>query len=533
MIVGGGPSGLATAIALARRRWPNIEVWERLKRPPNPSDAAVWGDPARSYNVGVSGRGQMALETLGCLDRVLGYCKRVNGRMDWTPGDAEGKVRLSDKKYATQVIQRDRLVAALLEEIEEKYSDSVSVAHETACASVEWLPRGGATLVREPSAIGPGAACEDDGSCEDEEPEVESAEGTEGRENSLSSSSSSSSSGKIRTTELSVPFVVGAEGASRRNAVMRAMADDPSCGTTLVRLPDTNPRVYKTIPIELPAPEFRDDLNYSARTRDGVALECLPTKEGMLVGILLVKPGDLETTSKLESLDTLRAYFDENFPMFAPYVSDEELAKTASRPLSTLPTFSYAGGRCLHRDAGPDSFASETDRANASIDEEEPGGAVLLGDAIHTVKPYFGLGVNSAFEDVCVLNEELDRCEKAPNGVWTAALAAFSKRRAEDAEALVRISRQFDGGFLTFVLPLILDGIFHKLAPKLFEPNTIQMMQREDWTFARVGRRKRADRIAQAAIVTVILGALASLIAFAARFVWGMVVKTIARGGVA
>ena len=58
-----------------------------------------------------------------------------------------------------------------------------------------WLPRGGATLVREPSAIGPGAACEDDGACEDEEPEVESAEGTEGRENSLSSSSSSSSSG--------------------------------------------------------------------------------------------------------------------------------------------------------------------------------------------------------------------------------------------------------------------------------------------------------------------------------------------------
>ena len=46
-------------------------------------------------------------------------------------------------------------------------------------------------------------------------------------------------------------------------------------------------------------------------------------------------------------------------------------------------------------------------------------------------------------------------------------------------------------------------------------------------------RRKRADRIAQAAIVTVILGALASLVAFAARFVWGMVAKTIARGGVA
>ena len=43
-----------------------------------------------------------------------------------------------------------------------------------------------------------------------------------------------------------------------------------------------------------------DGKTYSAkvidtRTKDGVALECLPTKEGMLVGILLVKPGDAKT----------------------------------------------------------------------------------------------------------------------------------------------------------------------------------------------------------------------------------------------
>lgn len=34
--------------------------------------------------------------------------------------------------------------------------------------------------------------------------------------------------------------------------------------------------------------------------------------------------------------------------------------------------------------------------------------AVLAGDAIKSVKPYFGLGVNTAFED-CV---ELDRCAR-------------------------------------------------------------------------------------------------------------------------
>ena len=54
-------------------------------------------------------------------------------------------------------------------------------------------------------------------------------------------------------------------------------------------------------------------------------------------------------------------------------------------------------------------------------------------------------------------------------------------------KALVDISRGLDGGFLTFVLPIILDGIFHKLAPALFMPNVIQMMLNPDWSFSAVG----------------------------------------------
>lgn len=67
VIVGGGPTGLACAIMLARRGWTNIEVWERLRRPPAPT-AVEWGDPNRSYCIGISGRGQIALE------RLVGRC---------------------------------------------------------------------------------------------------------------------------------------------------------------------------------------------------------------------------------------------------------------------------------------------------------------------------------------------------------------------------------------------------------------------------------------------------------------------------
>ena len=81
----------------------------------------------------------------------------------------------------------------------------------------------------------------------------------------------------------------------------------------------------------------------------------------------------------------------------------------------------------------------------------------------------------------------------------------FSKERAGEAEALVKISRDLDRpgklGFVTFILPIILDAIFHKLAPKVFEVNTISMLQRQGYGFRRVGRRKRLDRIGQAAII--------------------------------
>ena len=69
----------------------------------------------------------------------------------------------------------------------------------------------------------------------------------------------------------------------------------------------------------------------------------MPTKEGLLVGILLVKPGDKETCAKLESRESLRKYFDEDFPMFTDFVTDEDLELMAKRPLSTLPTFAYCG----------------------------------------------------------------------------------------------------------------------------------------------------------------------------------------------
>lgn len=85
------------------------------------------------------------------------------------------------------------------------------------------------------------------------------------------------------------------------------------------------------------------------------------------------------------------------------------------------------------------------------------------------------------------------------------AVHHFSKQRAEESKALVQISRELDRpgvlGLFTFVFPLILDSIFNKMAPQIFSPNTIAMLQKSENTFRGLRRRKRFDRLGQFATI--------------------------------
>ena len=416
VIVGAGPTGLVTAIMLARRGWKNIRVLEKRNKPEKANNTDVWGDPQRSYNIGLSARGQLALQRYDLLDVATEYAKRVKGRCDF---DKDGKPveKLVQKKFDTQVIPRDRLVAAFLEEVERNYSDAITVEHGLAVNSCTFSESGDKATLEIFECKADGDYCD-----------------TEAKE-------------KIETS-----LVIGAEGnaGKRGSAVIRAMDESKMCKTKMVKLKERieSTRVYKIIPIELPN-GYRTD----------------PKK--------------------------LREYLDSDFPMFSKMVSDENVEKIAKSKFSGLPNFQYAGG-ALHLGSC----------------------AGLIGDAIHTVKPYFGMGVNSAFEDVTVLED----CIENAKGDSKIFLPQYSKKRAADAKALVEISHGFDGGFLTFVLPLILDSIFNRIAPWLFMPNTIQMLQKDDWSFVQTSRRKRFDRTLQVAILASLFGGSVKVLMMLVKF---------------
>ena len=487
VVVGGGPSGLFASIMLARRGYENVKVIEKRSKPPPPSSSSCttevpcdaiselsasdssispWCDGTRSYQLGIGSMGQHALHEMQCLQSVQNYAQPVRGRYDWMPDATtfnDGKLKLSEKKATTIVMQRDRLCAALVEVIEQNYAHAVELLFNHDCTNIVWNGKRNHSLQNEERRK--------------EVPRIQltlsPTEEIESRTNDLDECHK-------KYMEYGCEFLIGADGCK---SVLQKPYMLSGFRAYRYHNQDCNTRVYKRILLHLrDDPEMRSDVNYSARNKKGVVVEGLPLKDtSIVVALVLFKPDD----QAILSLDTPAKafeYFKLNFPMIVDLIRYEDLEQFANSRPSTLPSFSHAGP-ILH---------------NVSCD------TVLIGDAIHTVKPYFGLGVNAGFEDVMILNE----CLTSTNDAIEDAVKKFSERRGKDAVSLVDVSRTLDGGFLTFVLPLIVDNIFHKLLPQVFRPNTIRLLQDETVRFSAIAGIKRRDRLLQFTCITSVIGAI-------------------------
>ena len=198
------------------------------------------------------------------------------------------------------------------------------------------------------------------------------------------------------------------------NPIQKLIAEKPF---QVRRYEDDNRRVYKTIPMKIPN-DWRPDLNYSARTKDGrVNYDALPAdRNGNYCGVFLIRETDEFAASDTDPVK-FRQLLDENLPQFSPLIDDETVKEVAKKPPSYLPSFRYAGPRL-----------NQGDRT------------LILGDSAHTVKPYFGLGANSALEDVKFLEEAIDATEDIPSAVHL-----FSKKGQRNQSLLSNFQENWIG----------------------------------------------------------------------------------------
>ena len=493
VVCGGGPAGLLSSIMLAQRfaaNAPNkrtIHVLEASSTPPlSLNEDNLWNTNdalARHYTLGVFGRGRRALEHFGVWNSTVESIAQVLvGSQSWrsntTSVDNSNNATLFADQGREEIyaLPRDKLVSALYQHIREEYPSEIVFHFGKSVMPLDFEHSNGTSVLLKV---------------------IDEEHQTKG----------------LVTTD----FLIGSDGAARtvankieqveqtewkqKSPFQRLISGHRPFAVT--RFDDTNPRVYKTIPVQLPR-DWRRDIGYSASNSNDkdrrYTIVSLPSNtEGGLCAVLLMKEGDPMAQPNTDPKE-LRAILDQHLPVFSNLVDDSVVAAVAQKKPSNFPFFRYAGPR-LHKGYR----------------------TVILGDACHSVKPYNGLGVNSAFEDVHILSDILERnlsrdnptmgdqttsstTSNNDNFYWKSVVESFSKTRAKDCKAMVKLSRAGDRssriGFLSFLIPLLVDAFFHKVFPTVFTPPTPGLIHNVEYRFHQVAVRKRWERLVQACILT-------------------------------
>jgi kynurenine 3-monooxygenase len=215
--------------------------------------------------------------------------------------------------------------------------------------------------------------------------------------------------------------------------------------------------------------------------RKSFMMIALPNPDGSFTCTLFWEFEGPRSFATTKTDDDLRRFFDEEFPDAVP------LLPTLLEDFRNNPTGSLVTIRCepwYYRDR-----------------------VCLLGDAAHAVVPFYGQGMNAAFEDCIVLDQCL---AKIPDD-RERAFAEYFERRKENADALADLAI---GNFIemrdktasrTFRAKKKLDHLLEAALPGLYLP-LYTMITFTRVPYAQAARRARLqDRILYTALVTLVL----------------------------
>ena len=139
----------------------------------------------------------------------------------------------------------------------------------------------------------------------------------------------------------------------------------------------------------------------------------LPNFDGSFTCTLFLAFEGENSFENLTDEESLMKFFQTNFPDAIP------LMPTLVEDFFTNPTGNLGTIKCLPWNVG--------------------GKALLLGDSAHAMVPFYGQGMNCAFEDCRVLDSLI---EKHGTADWEAVFAEFTAERKPNADAICDLAEE-------------------------------------------------------------------------------------------
>jgi kynurenine 3-monooxygenase len=207
-----------------------------------------------------------------------------------------------------------------------------------------------------------------------------------------------------RTSELTYDALIGSDGA--HSAVRRALVES---GCVVEEIHSMR-HGYLELSISRECARRLERQALHIWPRNDHMLVALPNADGSFTATLFFPIEDDPGNDLLHTRDTLLSVFCEKFPEAISLVRD-------------LPTALVANpfGRLFTTKCQPWSNAESV---------------LLIGDAAHTMAPFYGQGMNCALEDCCVLMRSVERFI----GNWPQIFTDFERSRRLDADAITMLS---------------------------------------------------------------------------------------------
>lgn len=453
LIVGAGLAGSLMACALARAGC-QVAVYERR---PDPRKKGLAG--GRSINLALSARGIKGLASVGLDKVVLAEAIPMRGRMMHPPTMGAGghlafQPYSKNKSDAINSVSRSRLNMILLEAA--AAYPNVRLYFDQRCADVD---------LETPAAL-----------FKDERPSEDGGAGI--------------------ISKIEADLIIGADGAF--SAVRAKMQIQDRFEYEQFYLGHGYKELHIPPRPGLGKPDFAMEPNaLHIWPRGSSMMIALPNADRSFTCTLFWPFEGAHGFANLKTPEQVERFFKANYPDF-PTLSPDYVQDYLRNPVSSLVTV-----KCL-----PWWMPGKQAR-------DIPGGVgatVLLGDAAHAIVPFFGQGMNAAFEDCVTLAD----CLSEHTGDLSRALPQYESLRKENADAIAHmaldnfIEMRDKVGSRAFLYKKRLEHIMHALFPRAWVP-LYNMISFSTIPYAQARRhaRARAARVRTAALfAAVILGGL-------------------------